>query len=99
MLLLQPATQHLRHIEHLPGGRGDCGGGMSPQAAQKQPPLWALHAQTLAPVGVVDIHYGLGGLHEGRQADAKLCQLDVVAGRHGGQVKVDGPPLAILLAA
>lgn len=95
----QPATEHLCHVEHPPGGWGDHRTGMSSQAAQQQPVLWAVHAGAVVPVGVVDVHRGSGGLGESRQADAKLSQLDVVACRHGGHVKGDGPPLAILMAA
>lgn len=41
---LQPMMQHLRHVEHLPGGGGDHGTGVSSQAAQEQSVLWAVHA-------------------------------------------------------
>lgn len=54
VLLLQPATEHLCHVEHPPGGRGDHRTGVSSQAAQEQPVLWAVHAGAVVPV--VDVH-------------------------------------------
>lgn len=99
LLLLQPVAQHLCSVEHLPGGRGETDAGTSPKPAQEQPAFWASLTLALAPVGVVDIYPGPRGFWEGGYADAKLCQVNVVAGRHGGQVKVNGPPLAPLLAA
>lgn len=98
-VLLQPAKEHLCHVEHLPGRRGVHRTGMSSQVAQELPVLWAGCAGALVPVGVIDVHRGSRRLCEGRKSDAKLSQLDVVACRHGGHVKGDGPPLANLLAA
>lgn len=56
VLPLQPAPEHLCHVEHPPGGRGDHRTGMSSQAAQEQPVLWAVHVGAVVPVGVVDVH-------------------------------------------
>lgn len=56
VFLLQPAPEHLCHVEHLPGGGRHHGTGMSSQAAQEQPAVWAVHAGALVSVGVVDVH-------------------------------------------
>lgn len=98
VFLIQPALQHLGHVEHLPGGRGH-GRRRDSHVSQEQPGLRTVSVRTLNPVGVVDVNGGLGGLHEGWEADAELCELDVVTSRHGGQVKSDGPSFPPLLAA
>lgn len=61
LLLLQPVTQHLCGVEHLPGGRGETAAGTSPEAAQEQPAPWASLPLALPPMGVVDVHPGPGG--------------------------------------
>lgn len=98
-VLLQPAAQCLRHVEHLPGGWRHQRAGVGSQAAQKHPVLCAVTALTLGPGGVVDVHRDLESLCEGRQAEPNLGQVDVVAWRDGGHVEGDGPPPAELPAA
>lgn len=93
-IALQPATQRLRHVENLPGGRRIRGARLSSQAAQEHLVLCVL---TLVPVRVVDVH--LGRFCESGQTDAQLSQVNVVACRDGGHVKGDGPPPAELHAA
>lgn len=56
VLLLQPAGQHLRHVEHPPGRGGGHQTGTCSQASKEQPVLWTVRAGALVPVGVVDVH-------------------------------------------
>lgn len=72
---------------------------MSSQVSQKQPTLRAVPVGASFPVGVIDVYRGIGGVGEGRKADAELSQLDVITWRDGRQVEGNRPPLTSLLAA
>ena len=95
-VLEQPGAEQGGDVEYFPGGRGVHGAGLGTEATQEEPLLWAGMADTLASLGVVEVHGGSVRDCEDWQADPQFRALDGVTRRDGGHVEGDRPSFTSL---
>lgn len=81
----EPAEQRLRHVEHLPAGRGREQSRLAEQPHQLLLRLAVLVGGTGLAVLVVDLHAGVGGAP--REPDPQLGRLDLFVGEQSAEVK------------